>query len=289
MYPFDLTRPPFKLIARQNPEDAAVDIVLAFDAIRMLPDKVSQTFDAIIQCADTLQQTPLVVAGQRLSRDIDSGVGAGHGNAYHNAQHFCEVMLGTHFLALLDNLDTSAQLEVVLGALIHDFHHDGKGNGQIPFKLERIAVDESAPYLVQARVPELQQRLVAALVLATEAAHGLPAAHACHAHHEGGSTLPEIHFGAPELAQLAAHPLFARQALIVCEADALPSVGLTNEYAMQLQDSLSVEWGVSLGAKDKYRFITKVFPGFIIGGFFQPNVEHLRQFLLRRMNNEAAR
>ncbi|MDO8289159.1 MAG: hypothetical protein Q7T44_08075 [Parvibaculum sp.] len=284
----NLTKPPFKVIAHQSAESAATDMLLTFSAIRTLPDKVSRSFEAVARCTGVSARTPLIVAGRRLSKAMDNGVGAGQGNAYHNAQHFCEVMLGAYFLSLLSDLDTKSRLEVVLAALVHDFQHDGKGNGHIPFRLERIAVDKSTPYLVAARVPELQRGHVAALVLATEMGSGLAITHASHAHHVGGTARPEVHGSAPELAGLATNFTLARQALIVCEADVLPSVGLTVEHSLRLQDGLATEWGVTLGAQDKFRFIAETFPGLIMGVFFQPNVERLRQFLLQRTKNAAA-
>jgi hypothetical protein len=285
-----LSQPPFTLIAHQSPESAAADLLGAFSAIRELPNKVRQSFDALAGGLGASVQTPLIAAGRRLARAVDDGVGAGDGNAYHNAQHFCEVMLSANFLSLLADLNPDSRLEVVLAALIHDFHHDGKVNGPIPFRLERNSVNASTPYLVAAGVPERQRRRVAALVLATDMVIGQATAHACHAHHVGASPspLPEIHPAAPELAELAADPTVARQALIVREADVLPSVGLSVEHAIQLQDRLSMEWGVPLRPQDKFRFITETFPGFIIGSFFQPNVERLRQCLIERSNDADA-
>jgi hypothetical protein len=278
----NLSKPPFKVIADQTAESAAADMLAAFSVIEGLPDKVSRCFDAVTRSAGVLAPTPLIVAGRRLARDIDNGAGGGHGHAYHNAQHFCEVMLGANFISLLADLDANSRLEVVLAALIHDFQHDGKGNGQVPFRLERQSVNAAMPYLVDAGVPEMQRRQIAALVLATEAANGVAMALACHAHHVGAAPLPPLHVAAPELVELAVHPALARQALIVREADVLPSVGLTIEHAMHLHECLSMEWGVPLGLEDKVRFITEVFTGFIAGVFFQPNVERLRQYLLQR-------
>lgn len=288
MRSLDLTRPPFRSIAGQTAAEAAADILSAFAVIGDLPDKLGTTFDAIIRCQGASAQVPIVVAGRHLSRDIDEGTGAGRGNGYHNVQHFCEVMLGAYFLSLLDNLDPGTRLEVVLAAMIHDFHHDGVGNGARPFRLERLSVSESTRYLVAAGVSEEQRREIAALVLATEVLHGLPIAHACHAYHQGTAPLPEIPPLAPELAQLAAHPFAARKALVLCEADVLPSVGLTVAHALQLQTCLAEEWGRPLGMQDKYQFVTKAFPGFIVGTFFQQNVEDLRRYLLEYMDGDPS-
>jgi len=283
----NLARPPFRLVAHQSTESAAADMLAAYTVITKLPNKLSRSFDAVARCTGAREETPLIVAGRRLAEVIDNGVGAGHRNAYHNVQHFCEVMLGAYFLSLLADLDKNSRLEVVLAALIHDFHHDGTVNGPIPFRLERKAVNESTPHLVDAGVSELQRRHIAALVLATEMVHGRAIAHACHEHHVRASPRPEIHIAAPELAELAEDPIVARQALIIREADVLPSVGLSLEHALQLQDRLSIEWGVPLSPEDKLRFITKTFPGFIIGTFFQPNVERIRLSLLQRPNDAA--
>jgi hypothetical protein len=283
----DLGRAPFHRDPRQSPDAAAIDILAAFATISGLPDKLSQTFSAITACSGVKAPAPLVVAGQSLARLIDSGVGAGRGNAYHNAQHFCEVMLCACFLALLDELEPDSIMEVVLAAMIHDFHHDGQVNGQNAFRLERRSVSEAMADLVQAGVPDLQRQNICALVLATDLAHGLPIAHACHAYHAGAVPMPTIHPLAPELARLVADPALARKALLVSEADVLPSVGLSIEYALQMQAPLSQEWGRPLDLQDKYRFVTQTFPGLIVGNFFAPNVERLRQFLLQQVGLQS--
>lgn len=288
MYPLDLTKPPFIRVPQQSPELAAADILCAFATVASLPDKVSRTFDAIAQCTGVSIQAPLIVAGQRIARDIDRGVGSGQGNTYHSTQHFCEVTMSAFFLALLNGLDTESQCEVALGALIHDFHHDGQGNGPTPFRLERIAVNQSAPYLIAAGVPPDQQKVIAALVLATDVIHGLPFVHKCCAHHTGGSALQEVDPAAPELAQLTVDPVVARKALLLTEADMLPSVGLSLAYGLELQHRLSQEWHRHLSLEDKYRFVTKSFRGFIVGNFFQPNVDTLCQTLLERISQDAA-
>lgn len=198
-------------------------------------------------------------------------------------------MMSAFFLALLDGLDAEAQCEVAFGALIHVFHHDGQGNGPTPFRLERIAVNQSVPYLVAAGVPPDQQKVIAALVLATDVINGLPFAHACHAHHAGGSALLATDRAAPELAQLTENPLVARKALLLTEADMLPSVGLSLAYGLQLQHRLSMECNRPLSLKDKYQFLTKSFRGFIIGTFFQPNVKTLGESLLQRIAQETAK
>ncbi len=287
MEALDLSKPPFSQIPGQSPELAAVDILAAFATVASLPDKVSRTFAAIAHSSGADAQTPLIVAGHRLAQDIDSGIGSGQGNSYHNTQHFCEVMMSAFFLALLDGFDVEARCEMAVAALMHDFHHDGQGNGTTPYRLERIAVAQSVPYLVAAGVAPQQQLRLAALVLATDVVHGLPIAHACHAHHVAGSELPAPDAGAPELAQLGEKPFMARQAVLLTEADMLPSIGLSLDYGLQLQERLSTEWNKPLRLEDKYQFFTQSFRGFIVGNYFQPNATKLCQSLLESIQQGA--
>jgi hypothetical protein len=72
-------------------------------------------------------------------------------------------------------------------------------------------------------------------------------------------------------------------ALLVGEADILPSVGLTIDHALHVQDCLAREWCKPLTMQDKVRFIREYFPGFIVGGFFQSNVEQILQTLGERI------
>jgi phosphoheptose isomerase len=283
MTTFNLDHPPFCVQFQQSAAAVAHDFLTAFSALQTLPNKVYRTFDAIVQRIGDTDSTALVAAGRELSRAIDTGIGAGAGNSYHNSQHFCEVMLSAFFLAQLDQLCAADQLELVLAAMAHDFHHDGRGNGVVPFRLERLAVSACEPYLVGAGVPEPQRRALAALILATDMTHGSAIAQTCHASHTGNAARPTTHPDAPELALLASDPRLARRALVLIEADVLPSVGLSIEHAMQLQTRLSQEWGRPLEFKDKYWFVTKAFPGFIIGRFFTPNVLALQQYLLQHL------
>ena len=283
-----LTRPPFAVVGSLGPLQVGAELVACFAQLGGRTDRLEHAHTLASRSIGLPETDPLLVAGLAIARDIDHGIGAGVAAGYHNGQHFLEVMLCALYLARLACFDPRRTARVVTAALMHDFHHDGKGNAQIPFRLERISVNRSASYLSAACMPEIQRRNIAALVLATEVVNGLAIAHACHAYHDGAALLPEIHAAAPELAQLAAYPIVSRQALIVCEADVLPSIGLDIEHALQLQTNLSMEQGRHLGLKDKYRFVTEGFPGFIIGIYFQPNLERLRQFLRERMNLDTA-
>lgn len=275
----NLQRPPFQVISGQSVEDVTADIVTAFDALKSAEDKVSAAFNAIVECLAPDRQEPLIIAGRNLAAAIDADTNS-HNNAYHNKQHFCEVMLGAYYLSLLKELDKKRTAEVVLAAMIHDFHHDGKLNGPIPFRLERLAVQDASPYLLEAGISQPQQQRLAALILATDIVNGVGVAQACYAHHTSGQPLAQIPQEAPELIELAHDPVAAIQALILCEADVLPSIGLSAEHAMILQNRLSMEWGIQMNSHDKIRFIDYGFRGFIVGKFFSPNVEMLRQSAL---------
>lgn len=280
----NLLRPPFQIIPGQSAQDAAIDIVSAFKSIENLPNKVNRTYTAITDKLAIDPNHPLIAVGRNLAQAVDAEAHI-YNNPYHNSQHYCEVMLSSYFLSLLSSMDDPATAEIVVAALIHDFRHDGKLNGDIPFRLERKSVDEAMPYLTRAKVAQPQQQCLAALVLATEPLSGVNFVHACCLHHTQGHSLPEVPVAAPELGQLGYDPVKSKQALILCEADILPSLGLTFEHALMLQDKLSLEWGTRLGPEDKLRFIDRSCRTFFTGGFFTANVEKLRLAILHQLEN----
>jgi hypothetical protein len=282
------SRPPFCLIPGQDPAEAAVDMVAAFAELSRHPDKTSQAFDAAIHELGADEQAPLVRAGRELAKTIDRENTSGSESPYHNPLHFCETLLSTHFICRLAGFAAGAHLELLFAALAHDFHHDGTRNGQLPFRLERQSIDALQPYLDAAGVDAGQRRRIAALILATDVLHGLDTAHACHDHHFRAATRPPIPPTALEMLELAENPLASRQALALCEADVLPSVGLTIDYALTLHNRLADEWQTPLGKEDKLRFITMVFSGFVIATYFQPNVDRLRHYLLDNLSHGTA-
>jgi 3'5'-cyclic nucleotide phosphodiesterase len=285
----NLSRPPFQIIPGQPPEDAAAEIVAAFLSIESLPLKTSRVFKTLTDCLDLERGEPLFAAGCDLAETIDA-TAAVHDRPYHNSQHCCEVMLSSYFLALTAGLKQQQTAEIVLAALGHDFRHDGKAGGDIPFQLERNSVNQAGAFLLASGMDAARQRKFAALILATNTTIGLPIALACHAHHSRGAPLPEIPPSAPELTELGNDPLTAMQALILCEADILPSIGLTIGYALKLQEKLAIEWGVHLGLEDKLRFIEKQRHSFLAGNYFNPNIDKLKLTMLQRLhkiNHEA--
>ena len=72
--------------------------------------------------------------------------------------------------------------------------------------------------------------------------------------------------------------------MLLCEADVLPSLGLTLSHALRLQDRLAREWGRQLPADDKLRFIDDVVATGVIGDFFLPNVLANRRALGGRVH-----
>lgn len=286
MITLNLFRPPFRIIPEQSAEDAAIDIVNAFKSIESLPDKVSKVFKTITDCLCIEALDPLNIAGHSLAEVID---GAAHiqDKPYHNSQHTCEVMLSSYFLSLLGGLKKQETAEIILAALVHDFQHDGKFNGDILFRLERFAVNEVAPYLSAAKIPPIQQKKISALILATEIVIGGAIVQASHIYHIHGGTLPKIPTAAPELREICDDPKISIQALVLCEADILPSIGLTFDYALKLQDKLAKEWGARLGLEDKLKFIDNMCHAFIVGDFFNSNVEKLRLDLLQKLANKV--
>lgn len=286
MITLNLHRPPFRIIPEQSAEEAAIDIIDAFISIESLPNKVSRVFKTITDCLGIEPLDPLSIAGHRLAEAIDDAAPI-QDKPYHNSQHTCEVMLTSYFLSLLGGLKKQETAEIVLAALVHDFRHDGKFNGDILFRLERYAVDEAMPYLSAARMPMAQQKIISALILATEIVIGGAIVQASYTYHIHGGSFPKIPSAAPELRQICENPTTSIQALILCEADILPSIGLTTDYAFQLQDKLAEEWGTRLGLEDKLKFIDNMCHAFIVGGFFNINVEKLRLDILQKLANKV--
>jgi hypothetical protein len=192
-------------------------------------------------------------------------------------------MLCGHYLALRLKLKKCETIEILLAALFHDFRHDNENCGNSHFCLERNSFNLAEPYLFDAGVNPSQRRKLAALVLATNPKAGLPVAHACYRHYYDGAPLPEIPVSAPELADLCENGTVAKQALLLCAADLLPSLGLTIDHALMLQKKLALEWRTTLGAEDKLRFIDNIRHIFIVCDFFMPNIDRLRAYLIAQL------
>jgi hypothetical protein len=284
---FDFTRAPFRVREGASPQQVASDIIACYKRVAELPDRATQSFRAAMQVAGIEDAYPLRQAGERIARDIDAGIGAGDGNPYHNRQHFCEVLLAALYLSLPAPLTQPERAQLLVAALAHDFHHDGKGFGDAPFRLERVAVEAMLPYLVASGVPQDERVRIAAMILATDISTGMPFARRCYLHFFEGGAQPDAAGAGEPLAMLARDANLARQAVLLTEADVLPSVGLTLDYSELSEANLSREWGKHLSAADKLNFLERVFGDFTVNRFFSPNVSALKEAIRIRAGDEA--
>jgi hypothetical protein len=283
----DLTRAPFRLAPAHDAVLAAAEIESCFRDVEALPAKVSACFRAVTEAAGLDRGEPLVAAGMRVAADIDAGVGAGIGNPYHNTQHFCEVLLGALCLSNLETLDAHERALLLFAALVHDFHHDGRYVKGAHFRLERKAAEAAAPYMAQAGVAPDDRERIAALVLATDLVTGVPFARGCHRHHVDGSPCPGVPPEAGELAALASDARLALLAVMLTEADVLPSVGLTVALGDERQALVSREIGLRMGPADKLSFLDNVFGDFEVGRFFTPNLQAMKREMAERVRQQA--
>ena len=282
----ELSKPPFRMREGQDPGSVAEDFIACFQAVAHLPNKVGTCVRAAFDSGGIGRDAPLRVASCRIADEMDAGVGAGGANPYHNAQHFCEVLLSALYLTLLAGVTANAKAEVLIAALVHDFHHDGTKNMSATFRLESLSAERTTPYLEAAGVsPEVRAR-IAAMVFATEVTRGTHFARACHLHFTTDAPLPSLVAIPGPLALVATDASLALEAVIVGEADVLSSAGLTVQYGELQQKRLAEEWKQPLGAEHKLRFLNQVFQDFTVGRFFSPNLRALKDAAKDRADRE---
>lgn len=279
---FRLDRPPFSMHPMLDPAVAAQDIVDSFACLAGRADRMAVTYEQAMRTIGIAAADPLHVAGMLAARDIDAGVGAGMVDAYHNTMHYCEVMLCCLAIGQLAQLTPHEQGELALAALLHDFHHDGGQNQEQPFRLETLAVREAAPYLQRAGVTMAQQRRLTALILATDRHLGVPFALACHAWHAGKAAAPAGDGLPPDLLPLREDGRGTLLALALCEADVLPSAGLTFAHACINEARLAREWGQPVNLAQQLYFIDRMVGELQVATYFMPNVRALRQAYVNR-------
>jgi hypothetical protein len=273
-----LTRPPFAVVDSLGPPQVGAVLVACFAQLGARTDRLEYAHDLACRSIGLPESDPLVAAGRAIARAVDRGIGAGVAAGYHNSQHFLEVMLTALYLARLAHLDPRRTARVVTAALMHDFHHDGSHGTFLPFSLELLAAQEALPYLRAAKVDEDECERLQALVLATDPSAGVPFARACWARHaEGGPVTPLASTFPAPLARLQTEPDLAQEAVLLAEADVLPSIGMTLEHAEKLQARLALEWGTTLSGLDKLRFIDRMVDKISVASFFIPNIRALRQ------------
>ena len=258
----------------QSADEVARALVELFEAIETIPLKVSWVQRETERRLVGDGCSALAAAARAIAQAIDADAGLHDARPYHSRQHFCEVMLSACVLCQLHGLRGRSTQFLLLAALIHDFEHDGRSNHE--FRLERASVARATPYLVAAGVSADARERLAALVLATEPHHGVRAAVLAREFHATGVISPP-RFGDPaELRLLTNDAELSHLAMLLCEADVLPSVGLTLNHALRLQQMLATEWGRHLGSSDKLAFIDDVLSAGVIGPFFLPNVSAIR-------------
>jgi hypothetical protein len=276
----ELDRPPFAVLAALGPTQVAQELVACFHRLGARPDRLEHAhalaLHATLDRESGLQ--PLAAAGRAIARDIDRGVGAGVASGYHNPQHFLEVMLCALYLARLHDLAPRRVARLVTAGLVHDFHHDGSRGASAPFRLELLAVEKATPYLQASAVDSQECARLEALVLATEPRAGVPFARACWREHQGAvSSARHSQALPPALERIAREPELAFEAVLLAEADVLPSIGLTYDHAESLQARLAAEWRMPLGHADKLQFIDRMLGEISVAQFFVPNVKELKQ------------
>jgi len=273
-----LDRPPFAVLSALPPRQVGAELVACFAKLGARSDRLSHAHSLASRSIGLPEADPLLRGGRAIARDIDRGVGAGVTDGYHNSQHFLEVMLSALYLARLARLDARRAARVVSAALMHDFHHDGSHGTVSPFRLERLAMRHARPYLRTAGVGQDESRRLEALVLATDPSVGVPFARACWAWHAaGGPPVPPHAELPPPLARLRLEPELAHDAVLLAEADVLPSIGLTVKHADQLHSRLAAEWHMTLGCDDKLKFIDRMLGEITVASFFIPNMQVTRQ------------
>jgi hypothetical protein len=82
------------------------------------------------------------------------------------------------------------------------------------------------------------------------------------------------------LGRLRLEPDLAQEAVLLAEADVLPSIGLTVEHAERLHARLAAEWHTPLGCDDKLRFIDRMIGEISMASFFIPNIQAVRRAYL---------
>ncbi len=263
-------------VATRSAALIGAELVALFERVGQLPDKVQWVHRHVARDLPGELDPTLDGACAVVAATIDAQAAAFDGNPYHNRQHFCEVALTAHALCFLERLDVESTQFVLLAALIHDFVHDGGAHPA--FVQERASLELTRPLLQAAGLTPVQIGRIAALVLATDTSEGTAfMAAACQAHAAGTTVAAPLPLQAPELSALVIDPELARLARILCEADILPSIGLTTAHGLRLQQRLAREWRRPLDHRDKLAFIEHVLKQGYVGDFFMPNVQAARE------------
>lgn len=273
-----LMRPPFRLDSDMDPAEVGQAIVDCIDYFSALPNPLTSVFSVAMEVAETKESEPLYRAGMAIVQDIDVGIGAGNANAFHNKIHLCEVLLCTIAISNLVQLSAHEKALLFVAAAAHDFHHDGRPNVR-PYRLESLATSLAKPYLVDAGVSALDSHTISTLILATETQTGVSIARAYYAKHFMGVDASQFDV-AIDFPLLASDCRSSLLAVILAEADILPSVGLTAEHAKSTALRLAQEWNTPFTPKSKIDFIDNCVGDLITANYFMSNVRAIRHTFL---------
>lgn len=253
--------PPFSLPDKPTPENLAEALTFVFYKFAGLRGpRLSLAWRLVSAFATGKPDLALLKeTGERIAADFDRGIGNTNDDGYHNAQHAFEVLCCAHTLALIKSrsgapLSPENRLLLLIAALIHDWHHDGSppniGKPANYFEQENRALAASEPYFSGLNADQITRL---SLMVRTTDISG-PHAFAMkvldwHNHHLRGDgqddppppTPPE---GIAPIADLlsATEIETGEMAAMLRDANALPAVGLTPDYAAVCSQRLSEEW-----------------------------------------------
>ncbi len=274
-----LDLPPFTIHPDLDVAAVGQAFSTCFQTMAGQPDRVSRSYATLIEIIGQPPDDPLRHASVQLAQNLDAGIGTSPAAHYHNAQHVCEVLLSAHYIGLLAHLGPQEHRQLLLAALIHDYDHDGSVNGPRHFHLERHSVRVVQAHLDANAVPVAIRPRLAAMILTTEIALGLPYTRSWYRHHYLGAPAPVHPAPAAELELLGADPVGSRLAIALAEADALASVGLGREYADLQLSRLAHEWNRPLHSEDLRGYLENGFGEFLLATFFTPNLERIKATL----------
>lgn len=276
-----LSQAPFRLTRDMNAGEAGIAIAQCIEYFCSLAKPLVAAFSVAMEIAEVPTDDPLYKAGIALAHDIDAGIGAGVGNAYHNKIHFLEVLLCASAIASVAEMSSHEKALLYVAAVAHDFHHDGQPNMR-PYRLELSAVQNMQSYLDNASVAEVDRQALAAFVLATETHTGVAYARECYSKHYRNVAVISFQAIASELALLELHPRLALIAVALTEADIIPSTALTVQHAQATASRLEKEWGRTMDSQSKIEFIDNFAGDLQVAAYFMPNVKMIRQAFLER-------
>lgn len=255
--------PPFALNEEKDPQQQAEALTDFFYKLEKYDGpKLSLLWQKTASFAkDRRDLHPLYEAGERVAADFDRGLGEREGNSFHTRQHAAEVLLCAHQLLLIDQqqeqpLSSESRLLLLFCALIHDWHHDGAEHNGSYFRLEKKALEAARPYLLGVTPTQL---LSIDLMVRTSDLSG-PHLYARQAlayqriaaRSETRPSTPPAPQGMEILASMFRpdQATACELAAMLRDADMMPLVGLTADYAALCSSRLSDEWARPLSHAD---------------------------------------